>query len=180
MFAVIGIVIVFGAIAAGYIMEHGNFRVLMQPAELVIIFGAAVGTLVIANPPATLIKIGKGLAGVFSGSKFTKALYLESQWYSNWDLSTDRANSARRLMEAHGIRRDQVAQLRGFADHQLRHPEDPEHPSNRRISVIVQYLTPPAEAAKAPAQPAKTAGEAHKAPGEPAKALAQPSKAPAH
>ena len=59
-------------------MEHGNFKVLMQPAELVIIFGAAVGTVVIANPLPTLIKIGKGLAGVFGGSKFTKALYLES------------------------------------------------------------------------------------------------------
>ena len=78
MFAIIGIVIVLGAIAAGYTMEHGNFKVLMQPAELVIIFGAAVGTVVIANPLPTLIKIGKGLAGVFSGSPFTKAFYLES------------------------------------------------------------------------------------------------------
>ena len=78
MFAIIGIVIVLGAIAAGYIMEHGNFRVLMQPAELVIIFGAAIGTLVIGNPPATLIKIGKGLAGVFGGSKYSKAFYLET------------------------------------------------------------------------------------------------------
>jgi chemotaxis protein MotA len=78
MFPIIGIVIVLGAIAAGYTMEHGNFKVLLQPAELVIIFGAAVGTVVIANPPPTLIKIGKGLAGVFSGSKYTKALYLET------------------------------------------------------------------------------------------------------
>jgi chemotaxis protein MotA len=78
MISIIGIVIVLGAIAAGYTMEHGNFRVLVQPAELVIIFGAAVGTVVIANPLAVLTQIGKGLAGVFSGSKFTKALYLES------------------------------------------------------------------------------------------------------
>jgi chemotaxis protein MotB len=85
--------------------------------------------------------------------------------YSNWELSTDRANAARRLMEAHGVRPQQVAQVRGFADRQLRHPEDPEHASNRRISVIVQYLTPPvaagkvpAEAGKAPAPPAKVPG----------------------
>ena len=78
MLPIIGIVIVLGAIAAGYTMEHGSFRVLMQPAELVIIFGAAMGTLVIANPLPVLIKIGKGLAGVFSGSRFTKAYYLES------------------------------------------------------------------------------------------------------
>ena len=84
--------------------------------------------------------------------------------YTNWELSTDRANAARRLMEAHGVRGDQVAQVRGFADRQLRHPNDPEGPSNRRISVIVQYLTPPAAPAKAPAEAGKAAGEAGKAP----------------
>ena len=49
MFAIIGILIVFGAIAGGYLMEHGKLMVLFQPAELVIIFGAAVGTVFIAN-----------------------------------------------------------------------------------------------------------------------------------
>jgi chemotaxis protein MotA len=78
MFAIIGIVIVLGAIAGGYMMEHGNFRVLMQPAELVIIFGAAIGTVVIANPLPTLMKIVKGLVGVFKGSPFNKAMYLEA------------------------------------------------------------------------------------------------------
>jgi chemotaxis protein MotB len=63
--------------------------------------------------------------------------------YSNWELSTDRANSARKLMQANGLRLEQVAQVRGYADRQLRHPEEPEAASNRRISVIVQYLTPP-------------------------------------
>jgi chemotaxis protein MotB len=63
--------------------------------------------------------------------------------YSNWELSADRANSARKIMQAHGIRPEQVAQVRGFADRQLRHPDDPDGASNRRISVIVQYLTPP-------------------------------------
>ena len=78
MISIIGIVIVLGAIAAGYTMEHGKFLVLLQPAEFVIIFGAAIGTVVIANPLPTLIQIGKGLAGVFGGNKFTKGLYLES------------------------------------------------------------------------------------------------------
>ena len=284
MFPIIGIVIVLGAIAAGYTMEHGNFKVLLQPAELVIIFGAAVGTVVIANPPPTLIKIGKGLAGVFSGSKYTKALYLETlkmlydlfalsrkagmakleeevdnpskgvvftkykKFLQNHhalhflcdtlrmvvtggvepmeidtmmelDLEVHHRESAKPIAalstmadalpglgivaavlgvvltmgalggpkEAIGekvaaalvgtflgillcYRRDQVAQVRGFADHQLRHPKDPEHPSNRRISVIVQYLTPPAEPPKAAGEPAKAAGEAHKAAGEAPKA----------
>jgi chemotaxis protein MotB len=90
-------------------------------------------------------------------------------YYSNWELSTDRANSARRLMELHGIRAEQVAQVRGFAERQLRHPEDPDHASNRRISVIVQYLAPPPEPPKPPAEPPKPPGEAPKAPAEPAK-----------
>jgi len=73
--------------------------------------------------------------------------------YTNWELSTDRANSARKLMEAHGLRPEQVQQVRGYADRQLRHPDDPEHASNRRISVIVQYLEPKAgPAGPAPAK----------------------------
>jgi chemotaxis protein MotA len=78
MISIIGIAIVLGAVAGGYLMEHGKFMVLMQPAELVIIFGAAIGTLVVANPVPTLIKIGQGLAGVFKGNPYTKALYLET------------------------------------------------------------------------------------------------------
>jgi chemotaxis protein MotA len=78
MIPIIGIVIVLGAIAAGYTMEHGKFGVLMQPAELVIIFGAAVGTLVISNPVPTLKKIVAGLTGVFKGGLYTKAFYLET------------------------------------------------------------------------------------------------------
>src|ERR1044071_5443308 len=78
MFSIIGIVVVIGAIIGGYMMEHGKFAVLMQPAELVIIFGAAVGTLVISNPVSTLKKIVAGLMGVFKGSPFTKPFYLET------------------------------------------------------------------------------------------------------
>ena len=76
MFAILGIVAVFGAIVGGYLMEHGNLKVLMQPAELLIIFGAALGTVLIANPLPVLIAIAKGIAGVFGGSKFHKTFYL--------------------------------------------------------------------------------------------------------
>src|SRR3954452_6215742 len=78
MISIVGIVIVLGAIAGGYLMEHGKFAVLMQPAELVIIFGAAVGTVVIANPISTLKRIAGGLAGVFGGSGFQKPFYLDT------------------------------------------------------------------------------------------------------
>src|SRR5271170_735488 len=78
MFAIIGIVIVFGSVLGGYLMEHGNVRVLVQPAELVVIGGAAIGTVLIANPLHILKQIVGGVAGVFGGSKFTKQRYLES------------------------------------------------------------------------------------------------------
>jgi chemotaxis protein MotB len=60
--------------------------------------------------------------------------------YSNWELSSDRANAARRLMQANGVGTDQVTQVRGFADQRLRKPDNPLDPSNRRISLIVQYI----------------------------------------
>ena len=78
MFIIIGFVIVIGSILGGYLMEHGNLRVLMQPAELLIIGGAAVGTLLIANPLHIIKRIFAGILGALKGSHFTKAFYLET------------------------------------------------------------------------------------------------------
>ena len=78
MFAIIGIVLVLGAVVGGYLMEHGHIAVLMQPAELLIIGGAAAGTVLIANPLHILKKIVGGLVGVFTGSKFTQKRYLDT------------------------------------------------------------------------------------------------------
>jgi chemotaxis protein MotA len=78
MFAIIGIVVVFGCVVAGYLMEHGNLRVLMQPAELIIIGGAAVGTLLVANPLHILKKIVGSIGGVFGSSKFGKQTYIDT------------------------------------------------------------------------------------------------------
>ncbi len=78
MFAIIGILVVFGAIVGGYLMEHGNLKVLIQPAELIIIGGAAIGTVLIANPLHILKQMVGGVAGAFGGSKFGKQRYLES------------------------------------------------------------------------------------------------------
>lgn len=60
--------------------------------------------------------------------------------YTNWELSSDRANAARRLLQSHDVRPDQVTQVRGFADQRLRLRENPKDPANRRISIIVLYL----------------------------------------
>lgn len=78
MFGVIGILMVFGAVVGGYLMEKGNLSVLLQPAELIIIGGAAVGTVLIANPPHILSKIAKGLGCAFKGSRYTTEWYLTS------------------------------------------------------------------------------------------------------
>ena len=78
MFAIIGIVVVFGCVVGGYLMEHGNLKVLIQPAELVTIGGAAIGTILIANPLHILKQIAGGIGGVFGGSKYTRQAYIDS------------------------------------------------------------------------------------------------------
>jgi chemotaxis protein MotA len=78
MFSIVGMIVVIGAVVGGYLMEHGQLGVLLQPAELVIIGGAALGTLLIANPLPTVIKIFKGLIAVLKGSPYTKPFYLET------------------------------------------------------------------------------------------------------
>lgn len=78
MFSIIGILVVFGAVIGGFLMEKGNLAVLVQPAELVTIGGAAIGTLLAANPMHILKGIGSGLTGVLGSPKFPKQRYLDT------------------------------------------------------------------------------------------------------
>ncbi len=78
MFAIVGILIVFGAVIGGFLMEKGQIAVLLQPAELLIIAGASLGTLLVANPMHILKGIVGGLLGVLKGSGFGKARYLST------------------------------------------------------------------------------------------------------
>jgi len=78
MFSIIGIALVIAAIAGGYLMEHGQLLVLVQPAELIIILGASVGTILIANPTSTIRKLLSGIGGVFGSDPRDKAFYLEN------------------------------------------------------------------------------------------------------
>lgn len=59
--------------------------------------------------------------------------------YGNWELSFDRANMARRIMLASGLRSDQVSEIRGYADRRIYIPSDPTDSRNRRVSIIVKY-----------------------------------------
>jgi len=77
MFAIIGILMVLGAVAAGYAMEHGNFAVLFQPAELVIIFGASLGSMTLACPKDVLIGTFKSVTKILGGTLSSKAFYTD-------------------------------------------------------------------------------------------------------
>jgi len=101
---------------------------------------------------AVLSKPGQELLGMLAGQ--LKALpnhllleghtdaqpYSPEAAYTNWELSADRANSARRLLQQDGVRQDQISQVRGYADQLLRVKNNPLDPSNRRISLIVQWV----------------------------------------
>ncbi len=78
MFAIIGIVIVFGAVIGGFLMAHGQLPVLWQPNEFIVIFGAALGTLLIANPLNIVIGVFKSLIGILKGSPYNKKAYLDA------------------------------------------------------------------------------------------------------
>ena len=78
MLPIIGIVVVFGAVVAGFLMEKGHLLVLFQPSEMVTIVGAAIGTLLIANPIHIIKAMIAGVMGVLGASKFSKQRYLDT------------------------------------------------------------------------------------------------------
>lgn len=78
MISIVGVVAVIAAILGGYLLEHGNLQVLIQPAELIIIGGAGIGTLLIANPLPVIMKIFKAMLGVLSSDKYNKDRYLKT------------------------------------------------------------------------------------------------------
>lgn len=90
MVPVIGMVVVLGCIAGGYLIEKGNLLVLMQPAELLIIGGAAIGTVLIGNPIYVLKAILGGMIQVFKGSRYTANVYLDTLKFLNDFFSTAR------------------------------------------------------------------------------------------
>ena len=73
----------------------------------------------------------------------TDAARYASASYTNWELSADRANAARRILETYGLKTDRIVEVTGLADKQLRYPTEPLNPSNRRISILLPFLNPP-------------------------------------
>lgn len=113
-------------------------------------------------------ELGKIPNGIYVEGHTDAKPYSQNSSYTNWELSADRANATRRLIQQNGVNSDQVTQVRGFADQSLRKPDVPLDPSNRRVSMIVQYLAKKPEEDSEPA--AKEGGsEAKPAESQPAK-----------
>jgi len=112
---------------AGTFFESGNSQPTEQGREMLEMLAAETGKL-----PYSLLIEGHTDARPFASRAN----------YSNWELSADRANAARRIMEASGAGDKQIIEIRGFADQRLRKPDDPANACNRRISVIVKSRDP--------------------------------------
>ncbi|HLK47590.1 MAG TPA: flagellar motor stator protein MotA [Bryobacteraceae bacterium] len=78
MLAVVGILVVFGAVFGGYLIEKGNPWVLLQPAELLIVGGAGVGIVLVANPPALIRKMISGAFAAFRETPCSRTSYLRT------------------------------------------------------------------------------------------------------
>jgi chemotaxis protein MotA len=77
VFLIIGLVVVLGSVIGGYVLHHGKLAVLWQPTEFIIILGAGIGALIMANPPAVLKHIGSGVLGLLKPNPFDKKAYGE-------------------------------------------------------------------------------------------------------
>jgi chemotaxis protein MotB len=129
----------------GMFFESGNAKPTGRGAELVRMLGEQL----------------KGIPNKLLVEGHTDAKpYSTDRGYTNWELSADRANSARRLLEESGVPPERIAQIRGFADQKLRNPKDPFDPANRRVSVLVQYREPQEVRPAEPAAPQKTSHNA--------------------
>ncbi len=130
---------------------HQNIKVQMTSEGLRIILNESENSPAFFEPGSTkllqksaviLITIAKELGRLDNRliiEGHTDAAYTGQGDYSNWELSTDRANAARQLMEVSGLRKNQVREVRGFADQFPMIEDDPTDARNRRITIVVLY-----------------------------------------
>jgi chemotaxis protein MotA len=97
MVSLVGIVIVVAAVLGGYLMHHGKLAVLVQPNEYLIIWGAALGSLVISTPLPVLIRLAKGFGKILSSGRYDKAFYLETLKLFNDLFQSARKNGMMKL-----------------------------------------------------------------------------------
>jgi chemotaxis protein MotB len=107
--------------ATGLFFDVGSAQVKAETIQLLTMMAAEIGKL-----PNKVIIEGYTDARPYTGAG-----------YSNWELSTERANTARKFLEEKGLKKDQILEVRGFADRNLKHPDKPMDASNRRVSILV-------------------------------------------
>ena len=105
----------------GLFFDVGSAQVKAETVQLLAMIAAEIGKL-----PNKVVIEG-----------YTDARPYTGMGYSNWELSTERANAARKILEEKGLKRDQILEVRGFADRNLKHPDKPTDASNRRVSILV-------------------------------------------
>jgi chemotaxis protein MotB len=105
-----------------HFFEIGGAKLSPQGTEVVAAIGRIVGPM------------GRGIAV----EGYTDSIqYSKDAAYTNWELSADRANAARLLLQTSGVEPGQVEEIRGFADTRPKYPDDPLNPRNRRIAILV-------------------------------------------
>ncbi|OPY68183.1 MAG: Motility protein B [Syntrophorhabdus sp. PtaU1.Bin002] len=107
--------------ATGLFFDVGSTQVKAETIQLLSVIAEEIGQL-----PNKVIIEGYTDARPYSGTGYT-----------NWELSTERANMARKILEEKGLVKDQILEVRGFADRNLKHPDKPMDSSNRRVSILV-------------------------------------------
>jgi chemotaxis protein MotB len=105
-------------------------------------------------------KLGASLAGLPNSLVITghtdSVPFTNRKSYDNWDLSTDRANTTRRILAQSGVKPGRIVRVSGKADTELLVPEAPEDPTNRRITLLLQYRTAEVANTQADAQAEST------------------------
>ena len=166
----IGLTIVFASILYGYATHHGQIDVLPQWAEFIIIGGAAIGAFIVANTGPVIKGTFARLMQLLKPNAYkpivcselltmqyeiiieghTDGVPLErAGGYSNWELSSDRANATGRALQSQGVAPNRVASVRGFADRFLKIRDFPSDPRNRRISILLPFRNTEVSSVKA-------------------------------
>jgi len=97
MFSLIGIVIVVAAVLGGYMMHGGKLMILVQPSEYIIIWGSALGAMVIATPVPVLMQLLKNFGKILSSGKYSKQMYLDTLKLFNELFQTARKQGMMKL-----------------------------------------------------------------------------------
>jgi len=112
-----------------------------ETGETLFAFGSAEPRPVVTRLLTLIAERLSGLPNAVVIEGHTDAAPYGSARYSNWELSVDRANAARRTLVAGGLEPARIAGVRGYAATQLRLPSNPLHPSNRRVTLLLPYMS---------------------------------------